>query len=109
VPDLTANLLKLRRHGPLAILLESTAYADGTRVRTDGRIVMPSFSLSGLIVFAIFVIVVVRIIGRFGGSRSNTSVAPRGAGPSGNAFCTNCGAALSGGGVFCGGCGTRRG
>jgi hypothetical protein len=70
---------------------------------------MPSFSLSGLILFAIFVILVVRTIGKFSGSRSNTGVAPRGTGPSGNAFCTNCGAALSGDGLFCGGCGTRRG
>jgi hypothetical protein len=69
---------------------------------------MPSFSISGLILFVIFVILVVRTIGKFRGNRSNTRVAPRGAGPSGNAFCTNCGAALSGGERFCGGCGTRR-
>ena len=55
---------------------------------SDRRSVMPSFSLSRLILFAIFAILVVRMIGKFSGNRSNTGVAPRGAGSSGNAFCT---------------------
>src|SRR5260370_28415036 len=85
-------------------LFDSTAYADGT----SGQLIMPGFSLRGLILVAIAAILILRTIRKFGAKRSNTLVAPRGTTATRNAFCTNCGAALQGGGLFCGGCGTRR-
>jgi hypothetical protein len=70
---------------------------------------MPSLSLRGLILLAIAALLILRTIRRFGANRYNTIATPRETNPSGNVFCTNCGAALPGAGLFCGGCGTRRG
>jgi len=70
---------------------------------------MPEFSVRGLILLAIAAVLILRTIRKFGAKRSNTMVTPRGTTATRKAFCINCGAALEGGGVFCGGCGTRRG
>jgi hypothetical protein len=64
---------------------------------------MPTLSLRGLILLVIATFLIVRMVRRFGATRPNTIGVNRG----GNAFCTNCGAALPGSGSFCGGCGTR--
>lgn len=69
---------------------------------------MFSFGLRGLILIAIAAILILRTVRKLGANRSNTVPAARGTVSSGNAFCTNCGAALESGGSFCGGCGARR-
>jgi len=69
---------------------------------------MPTLSLRGLILLVIATFLIVRMVRRFGANRPNTIGVNRGTPSSkGNAFCTNCGAALPGTGLFCGGCGAR--
>jgi hypothetical protein len=68
---------------------------------------MPTFSLRGLILLAIATFLIVRMVRRFGANRPKTVGGNQGTPSSGNAFCTNCGAALPGSGLFCGGCGAR--
>jgi len=69
---------------------------------------MSILGLRGLILLAIASILILRMARKFGANRSNTTSVPRGTISSRNAFCTHCGAALAGSGLFCGGCGTRR-
>jgi len=66
------------------------------------------FGLRGLILMAILGVLILRIVMRFAGKRSNTISAPRGTNSSRNAFCIHCGAALQANGQFCGSCGARR-
>jgi hypothetical protein len=69
---------------------------------------MPTLGFRGLILLAIATILIVRMVRKAGAKRSNTAGGTRATTSSANAFCTNCGAALLGNGLFCGGCGARR-
>ena len=67
------------------------------------------FGFRGLILLAILGLLILRIVFRFAGKRSNTISGPRWTPSSRNAFCTQCGAPLQGNGQFCGNCGAPRG
>jgi hypothetical protein len=70
---------------------------------------MPSFSWRVLILVAIGAILIIRTIGKFGRNRSGAFPTPARTSSSKNAFCVHCGGALGSEGLFCGGCGARRG
>ncbi len=102
---------QLAKNRPSTFLFGPSGYADRT-VATDstGELRMPTLSLRGLILLAIATILFLRLARRFRSNKSNSMGGPLLRAPSsGNSFCTNCGAALPGSGLFCGGCGARRG
>jgi hypothetical protein len=66
-------------------------------------------SLTVLILMAIGAILIIRTLGKLGRNRSGAFSTPARTVPSGNGFCVHCGGALGSEGLFCGGCGARRG
>jgi hypothetical protein len=66
-------------------------------------------SLTVLILVAIGATLIIRTLGKFGRNRSGAFPTPARSHSSGNGFCVHCGEALGSEGLFCGGCGARRG